>query len=146
MNCYAEEAISSADLINNAKEYDAKTVMYKGEVIGDIMARKEFAWINVNDGVNAIGIWLDKNLAGDILYAGSYKSRGDIVEVKGIFHRACIEHGGDMDIHCQALARIESGAVIKEELDIAKRKTAFILLGALFIIIALSRSYVTKRV
>lgn len=135
---HADETISSTELINNAKEYDNKMVIYKGEVIGDIMVRGKFSWINVNDGVNAIGIWSDKDLVKDILYTGSYKSRGDIIEVKGVFHRACLEHGGDMDIHTQALRRINSGEIIKEPVDINKRKLAFILLGALIIIFVLS--------
>ena len=137
-NCHAEEAVSSTELINNAKEYDGKVVLYKGEVIGDIMARKGFAWMNVNDGVNAIGIWTNKDLAKDILYTGGYKSRGDIVEVKGVFHRACLEHGGDLDIHIDELRKINSGMVIRERLDIAKRKVAFVLLAILCIVVILS--------
>lgn len=137
--CYADEVVSSAELINNAKEYDDKIVSYKGEVIGDIMLRKGFSWINVNDGISAIGIWSDKNLIKDILYTGSYKSRGDIVKVKGVFHRACIEHGGDLDIHIEELAIIETGSVIKEKIDINKRKAVFILLGVLFVALALSQ-------
>ena len=129
--CYAEEAISSAELINNAKQYDGKAVTYKGEVIGDIMMRGGFAWINVNDGVNAIGIWSNEDLVKDIVYTGNYKSRGDTVEVKGIFHRACLEHGGDLDIHIDGLRKTNSGMVIRERLDIAKRNQAFVLLGIL---------------
>ncbi len=137
--CYAEETVSSAELINNAKQYDGKVVIYKGEVIGDIMMRKEFVWINVNDGVNAIGIWSKKDLAKDILYIGCYKSRGDIVEVKGIFHRACLEHGGDLDIHIEELRKISSGMVIKEKPDIIKRNAVFILLAVLGMAAALSQ-------
>ncbi len=128
--CYAED-VSSAELINNARQYDGKVVIYKGEVIGDIMARKEFVWINVNDGVNAIGIWSKKDLVKDILYTGKYKSKGDIIEIKGVFHRACLEHGGDLDIHIDELRKITSGMVIRERLDIAKRNQAFVLLGIL---------------
>ncbi len=137
--CYSEETVSSADLINKAKQYDGKIVSYKGEVIGDIMARKEFAWINVNDGVNAIGIWSKKDLFKDIVYTGSYISKGDMVEVKGIFHRACLEHGGDLDIHAETLSKIESGMVIRKKLNTAKIKTAFVLFGAMCITAALSQ-------
>lgn len=136
--CYAEEAVSSAELINNAKQYDGKEVLYRGEVIGDVMAREGFAWINVTDGVNAIGIWLNKDLVKDIIYTGNYKSRGDVVEVKGIFHRACLEHGGDLDIHTEELNKISSGMVITEKIDFAKRKWAFILLGTLGLALILS--------
>jgi hypothetical protein len=137
-NCFAAP-ISSEELIQNAREYDGKTVVYKGEVIGDIMARNGFAWINVNDGINAIGIWADRNLIKEIFYTGNYKSKGDIIEVKGIFHRACLEHGGDLDIHIDALHKIEEGMTIKEKLNISKRNWVFILLGALCILAALSQ-------
>lgn len=137
--CYAEEAVTSSELINNAKQYDGKAVMYTGEVIGDVMVRGKFAWINVNDGVNAIGIWSNKDLVEDIIYVGNYKTRGDTVEIKGIFHRACLEHGGDLDIHIESLRKINSGEAVKEKTDIAKKNTALILFAALCIIAALSR-------
>ncbi len=141
--CYAKD-VSSAELINNAKQYDGKEVIYKGEVIGDIMMRKEFVWININDGVNAIGIWSKKDLAKGILYTGSYKSSGDIVEVRGVFHRACLEHGGDLDIHIEELSKISSGMVITEKISFAKRNWAFILLGMLCILAVLSRLKLKK--
>ena len=137
--CYAEETVSSTELINNAKQYDGKVVLYKGEVIGDIMIRKGFAWVNINDGVNAIGIWSNKDLVKDIVYTGNYKSRGDVVKVKGIFHRACLEHGGDLDIHIDELRKITSGMVIRERPDIAKRNQAFMLLGILGLALILSK-------
>jgi hypothetical protein len=108
--CWAQSASGSADLINNARDYDAKTVIYSGEAIGDIMARGAYAWININDGANAIGVWIKKELAGGISYTGSYQARGDWVEVKGEFQRSCREHGGDLDIHAQTLNIISSGA------------------------------------
>lgn len=136
--CYAQP-ISSTELIDNAKQYDGKTIVYTGEVIGDIMARKEFAWINVNDGIKAIGIWAGRDLAKEILYTGSYKSRGDVIEVKGVFHRACLEHGGDLDIHAQTLRKIVSGMAVRDRLDIYKRNLVILLLGALCLVLILSR-------
>ena len=106
--CYAQP-LSSTELINNARQYDGKTVTYTGEVIGEIMARGKFCWLNVNDGNNAIGVWIDKNLVKDLTYMGSYKSKGDGVEISGTFHRACLQHGGDLDIHAQGLRKIKSG-------------------------------------
>jgi len=132
-NCYAQ-SISSTELINNAKVYDGKVVAYEGEVIGDIMVRGEYAWINVNDGQNAIGIWMDKNLAKDISYAGSYKSKGDWLEITGIFQRACLQHGGDLDIHAQAIRKVRPGRQIIERLNISKRNLVFVLLGVLCLV------------
>lgn len=136
--CYAQP-VSSTELINNAKLYDGKVVVYTGEVIGDIMVRGEYAWINVNDGKNAIGIWIDKSLTSEILYTGSYKSRGDRLEITGIFQRACVQHGGDLDIHTQAIKKISTGRRIFEELNLNKRNSVFVLLGALGVVWILSQ-------
>ena len=130
--CYAQ-SIPSTDLINNAKEYDGKIVVYEGEVIGDVMVRGEYAWINVNDNKNAIGIWIVKDLTKGILYTGSYKTKGDWLEITGIFHRACPEHGGDLDIHAQSLRKIKSGIPTAEKLDLDKRNLIVALAGVLLL-------------
>jgi len=131
--CFAQ-SISSTELINNAKEYDGKTVVYEGEVIGDIMVRGDYAWINVNDNQNAIGIWTDKDLTKYILYTGSHKFKGDWIEVTGVFHRACLEHGGDLDMHAQAVRKVRQGRQIIEKLNMSKRNLAFVLLGVLCLV------------
>jgi hypothetical protein len=128
--CFAQP-ISSSELINNAKQYDGKTVVYKGEVIGDVMRRGNYAWINANDGENAIGIWLPVNLTKEIAYTGSYKSIGDEIEITGVFHRACPEHGGDLDIHAQVMRKIDSGKPAQDKLNTSKRNQAIVLLGIL---------------
>lgn len=129
-NCFAQ-SIPSSELISNAKQYDGRPVVYAGEVIGEVMARGGYAWINVNDGENAIGIWLPKGLAQEIDYAGSYKSIGDQVEINGIFYQACAQHGGDLDIHAQSLRKTARGRQIKERLNLSKRNFAFVCLGIL---------------
>lgn len=134
--CYAQ-SISSTELINNAKSYNGKIVVFAGEVIGDVMQRGEFAWINIKDGKDVIGVWVDKDLTKDILYTGSYKTKGDLVEVVGIFSRACLEHGGDLDIHAHTLRKINSGRVIIERLSSDKRNLSLILLGVLCLVLIL---------
>ena len=131
--CFAQP-VSSTELINSAKQYDGKTVVYAGEIIGDIMARGDYAWINVNDGKNAIGIWVGKDLVKEITYTGSYKFKGDVVEVNGVFHRACIQHGGDLDIHAQSLTKIIPGQPTPEIPNFKKGNIVILLLGALVVI------------
>jgi hypothetical protein len=123
------QTISSTDLINNAKQYDGKVVDYRGEVIGDIMIRNQYAWVNINDGQNAIGIWGLKTLIKSITHKGSYGFKGDVVEITGKFNRSCPEHGGDLDIHAQTMRKVTSGKQGSESLDFNKIKIALILLG-----------------
>ena len=132
-DCYAQP-ISSAELINNAKLYDGKVVNYEGEVIGDIMKRGDYAWINVNDGKNAIGIWINSGLVKDIGYTGSYKSVGDGVEITGVFRRVCPEHGGDLDIHAQSMRKTGAGRYLQEKVNVDKRNQLFIFLGIIGLI------------
>ena len=108
-NCYAQVS-ASLDLLNNAKQYDGKTVNYKGEVIGDVMVRGDHTWLHVNDGSIAIGIWAPKTMIQDIGYIGDYHKKGDTVEVSGTFHRTCSVHGGDLDIHASEIKKITSGS------------------------------------
>ncbi|MFH1046440.1 MAG: DNA-binding protein [Candidatus Omnitrophota bacterium] len=130
--CFAQ-SISSTELINNAKQHDGQTVRYAGEVIGEIMARQGHAWINVNDGKNALGIWVDKTLLKDIKYSGGYQTQGDWVEVQGVFHRACREHGGDLDIHADSVMLVRPGAALAHPLEKAKVKAGIVLLGIIIL-------------
>ncbi|MDD4899790.1 MAG: DNA-binding protein [Candidatus Omnitrophica bacterium] len=125
------QPLNSNELINQAGRYDGKVITYAGEVVGDVMVRGNYAWINVKDSSNAIGIWVDKTKVQDIIYTGSYKSQGDWIEVSGVFHRACSEHGADLDIHGEVVKKIVPGRPISEEADREKRKIAVTLLGGL---------------
>jgi len=105
----ASSAISSTELIEHSKRYDGKIVVYRGEVIGDIMIRGNFALVNLHDGENALGVWAEASQVEEIEFVGGYKAKGDLLEVKGVFNRACSEHGGDMDIHAQVVRVIQKG-------------------------------------
>jgi hypothetical protein len=136
--CYAQP-ISSVELLNNAKQYDGNTVAYKGEVVGDIMLRGNYAWLSVNDGSNAIGVWINKELIKDILYAGSYKAKGDLVEIMGKFNRSCVEHGGDLDIHAQSITKTSFGS--KTSHVVNKRAINFALgLSCILLLVFLLRA------
>ncbi|MBM3706185.1 MAG: DNA-binding protein [Actinobacteria bacterium] len=129
--------VTSSELINNAKEYDKKEVIYSGEVIGDIMKRDEHAWINISDGSNAIGVWIPFEETEKIGFTGQYKYKGDIVKITGIFNRACSEHGGDLDIHAKSIEIIERGYEIKRNINFYG-----LIAGIVLFIIAMSLSLV----
>jgi hypothetical protein len=130
---FAKE-LSSSELIKNAKEHDGKVITYSGEAIGDVMMRGEFAWVNINDGENALGVWMSSSLAKEIKFTGSYKTFGDKLRITGIFNRACPMHGGDLDIHAQALYKLADGGQVVRKLQQSKKDLSLILLGALFLI------------
>jgi hypothetical protein len=147
LSVYAAETVNIAeattinDLIENTKTFDGMQVTIKGEAIGEVLQRGEYAWVNINDGTNAIGIWLKSADAEKISSFGDYKHIGDTIQITGIFSRDCKEHGGDVDIHCASIDIITKGIVITEKLAPLK---AFA--GAVLFCIALIVAYIYFRV
>jgi hypothetical protein len=127
-------AVTSDELINKAKEYDKKEVVYTGEMVRDIMQRGQYAWINISDGNNAVGIWLPYEETKQIKYKGGYDFIGDTIKVTGTFNRACAEHGGDFDIHAKKIEVIEEGHKVIRGINQLKIYIAiFLFFVALFL-------------
>ncbi|MFH0839284.1 MAG: DNA-binding protein [Candidatus Omnitrophota bacterium] len=120
-NCYGE-SVSSQELIENAKLYNGKEVLFQGEVIGNVMQRGKYSWVNIHDGKNALGIFVKNEIISGIVFKGDYGHKGDIVAVEGIFHRACSMHGGDLDIHATKITKIKDGTTIRHVPHPAKIK------------------------
>ncbi|MHB1483622.1 MAG: DNA-binding protein [Saccharofermentanales bacterium] len=108
---FASEITSVNYLIENAKALDGTEVLIQGETIGEPMQRGNYCWINVKDNTNAIGIWIKNEVKSDIIYYGNYKITGDTVKIAGVFNKACIEHGGEPDIHCEKLQIEKIGSI-----------------------------------
>jgi lysyl-tRNA synthetase class II len=130
----AEEITKINDLIENAKDLDELELVIQGETIGECMKRGDYSWFNINDGSNAIGIWINSAEVDNIKYYGNYKNIGDIVKITGIFYRACKEHGGEADFHATSLEVVESGHPVNIAVSIPRSITAAILsIVALFL-------------
>jgi hypothetical protein len=107
----------ASQLIDNAKLYDGQQVEISGELIGDVMIRGSYAWISILDEGTAISAWIQKSKLPSDINIGRYEKTGDIVRLQGIFHRACQEHGGDLDIHAETLALVSKGAPVNHPID-----------------------------
>lgn len=116
----AATTVSVNELIENAKELDGQKVTIQGETIGEAMERRDYSWININDGTNAIGVWISRSEAEKVTSYGDYKNIGDMIQITGIFYRACKKHGGEADFHADTIAVIKKGYSVKEELPISK--------------------------
>lgn len=135
MKAQAEEVTDINTLIEKAKEYDGKEVNVQGEAIGEPMYRGDYSWVNINDGTNAIGIWLKTSEAEQILHYGNYKNKGDTVKIIGTFYRACKEHGGEADIHNTTITIEEQGYKVERQLSTLKLVSAIVLTGASVILL-----------
>lgn len=130
LNAYAyEEVVELNELINNSSLYDGKTVHVKGEVLLEALERKDYVWVNINDGTNAIGVVMPYEGVKKISQYGNYKQKGDTIEIEAVFHRSCIDHGGDMDLHFVKLISVTKGEPIVHEIGIKR-----IIIGILAII------------
>lgn len=145
--CYAE-FISSKELIENAKQYDGKVVEYEGEAVGEVMPRGDYGWVNVNDGKNAVGVWAAGEFLNAINFSGSYAATGDWLKVKGTFNRACLIHGGDLDIHAEEIIKIKPGELKERARPKYKQNLAIYLSGVLlclWLILIISRKKLNRK-
>lgn len=141
----AAQPVKINDLVEQAAEYNGKTVTIEGEAIGEAMERGEYTWVNINDGSNAIGLWMRAADAQKITTFGDYKHVGDTVTVTGTFSRDCAEHGGDVDIHVASLTVTAAGHDVKETLSQNKILAAAILSCVTLIIAFLYWKFVKKQ-
>jgi hypothetical protein len=128
--------VSSTKLVKEAKRYDGKLVYFEGEVIGEVMRRGKVAWLNLSDGGFVIGVFANIHQLPKITYFGGYKAIGDKIGVEGIFHRACSQHGGELDIHAISLKITKQGHIVQHPINLQKVRIALILsLIAIIVII-----------
>ncbi len=109
-------AVSINSLLLNPENYDNKLVTVEGEVIG-ILRKENFVWINIVGDKAGIGVWCPAKLAENVKVAADYHHRGDLIRVTGRFHAACLEHGGDPDIHAAKIELLSRGEEIPREVD-----------------------------
>jgi hypothetical protein len=129
------KTVTSVELIRDANILDGNVVTYEGEIVAAIMKRGDHSWVNLSDGYNAIGVWCETNSLSDVRTIGNYKNEGDILEVTGVFHRACPEHGGELDLHADILRIEDRGFAVEEHIS-ARRidiSIAFFILALLAI-------------
>jgi hypothetical protein len=125
--------LSSGVLVESPDEYDCRTITFTGEAIGEAMVRGEWAWIHLNDdayyldnveegaglgGYNSgMAVWLPAELASQIQYFGDFRHAGDVVTVRGTVNAACVEHGGDYDIHADSLVVEKVGRTVEDSVE-----------------------------
>jgi hypothetical protein len=146
-----DQTVSSSTLVEQANSWDGRTVSFMGEAVGEAMRRGDMCWVHLNDdaymwknieegtklgGYNSgHAIWVLNNLAAKIRFFGDYLYDGDVVKVTGVFHAACREHGGDMDIHAVRLEIVRVGYPIGHKVNrrlLLEGVFMFLLTGLLF--------------
>ena len=115
------------DIIEKANDLDGQKVIIQGEVIGDVMARKDHVWFNVQDDSGAMGVWAQGALAEHILVTGDYNYQGDWVEIAGTFSRADKELAGEICVRAEMVDVLKRGHRLDHALNPIKVKVALVL-------------------
>jgi len=97
--------VTSNDLFDCPETYDGRRVVYRGEVVGALLERAAGVWTQLNDDVYAellgplpahrdyrggnagIGVLLPHGAVEVVSFIGGPRTRGDVLEVEGTFHR-----------------------------------------------------------
>ncbi|WP_303866209.1 hypothetical protein [Acetobacterium wieringae] len=116
----AADVIELNQLVENAEAMDGQSVTVSGEAIGEALERGDHAWVNINDGTNAMGIWMPLDVTQHIKVFGDYKHHGDQLQITGVFNRACAQHGGDVDIHSDSITVLMAGYATDESVPALK--------------------------
>lgn len=156
----APPAPGSVALVEDAAAWDGRTVRFVGEAIGEAMRRGGHTWIHLNDdayglagpdeevrraGTNSgIGVWATADQASAIVRYGDYRRHGDLVEVTGVFHAACPQHGGDLDLHAASLSIVRAGYATAHPLR-PSHAIAAAILAVLTLALLVVRSLVRRR-
>lgn len=120
------QLVSIQELLNQSKTLDQQTVIIEAEVILEVLERGDMAWLNVNDGTNAIGVYLPIEMTKQLDSFGDHQNQGDLVRIEAVFYRNCPEHGGEMDLHAKSLSVIEEGFAIDRPISTWKFSFAIV--------------------
>ena len=136
--------VSSRDLIEKSKYYDQKLVAIKGEAIGDIMVRGEFAWLNIQDVYNVVGVWAPRVYLKDIQTLGDYFHQGDIVKIRGRFMRADPDLAGEFCVKADSVFVLSPGGPLPHKLSENKIKLVKILF-AFAVVLLITRMSIKRK-
>ncbi|MDD3230802.1 MAG: hypothetical protein PHE09_16525 [Oscillospiraceae bacterium] len=132
LKAHAAHVFTLNQLIEQEDRLDQTLVTVRGEAIGEPLKRGSECWVNINDGTNAIGIKMKETDAKHIKCFGNYKQKGDVIQIEGIFHKACSADGGETDIHSKSVKIISHGIETIQTVSAVKIVAA--ILSAILII------------
>lgn len=129
----AEEGVPCASLsalVEEAVERDGKTFVIRGELIGEPLTADHGVWLNILEEGNPLAVFCPEPQAGPCLslIGGSHARRGHRLQLTGVLHRVCLEHGADHDFHATSV-RVESEP--QETPDNAASGEVYLLVGLL---------------
>lgn len=148
--------VTSSQLYDCPQTFDGSLVRYRGEVIGAVLQRNEGAWIHLNDDIYAgaagplpahrdyrggnggAGVFVPHDIAAQITYVGGPRTRGDIVDVVGVFHRVD-ETTGEVAILRAVQATVTPGGPLQRPSLPLRRTVAIVMVVAMAVTVGAER-------
>lgn len=109
------EGLASADTY-----LDGQTVQVVGEVIGDRIHASEnndYSWITLqstDQSYSEVSVYMPDSFINMIDSYGKYGTKGTVLQVRGTFNLACVDHQGANEIHAEHVSLVSRG----EKIDI----------------------------
>lgn len=99
------EEVALSELSDAPKHLDGVMVTFEGEVVGDCIDGDdpEHVWISLSEGESAITVYMARDDLEHISHYGSYAYDGTRLKVVGMFHPACSQHDGSIDVHVSGI-------------------------------------------
>ncbi len=136
-NAEQPPVLSTSDLVENSYKWDGKTVSFKGEVLQDLMVRADGTWMNLSDGNNtAMGVFVPRGVTMPVISrTEDYRTVGDVVVITGIFHRVCVQHQGETDIHATSVTIATPGSTKSNPIHLDRVVWFVVLAGLLGLVV-----------
>jgi hypothetical protein len=127
-----EGRISSGQVYACPIAFDGLRVTYVGEAVGEVIPRRDGAWLQVNDddyaldvgpisghrdlrGFNSgLSVWLPDGLHEQIEGVGRPERRGDVIQVTGVLLRADPADGGGITLRADQLEVLAPSVEVPE--------------------------------
>ena len=143
-NVVVETRISVLAGANQA--LDGAEVRFQGEAVGEaVRAGEGLQWVSVNvPSGQALSVLLTDEQAAEIAVFGDYRHTGSTLQVTGIYHVACDEHQGELDVHASQVDIIEEGQA-EEHVVSAKRLDLAIALVTAGTVLVVAYALLSRR-
>lgn len=124
-------------LVGANRSLDNATVVFTGEVVGDIMNGGDgHKWVNLlGDDGSAIGVLVTDDMAERVLNTGDNSTTGSTLQVRGKCHIDCGEHQGELDVHALDIRVLDAGGPITHYADGNDVKAGLALCAAAFVLL-----------
>lgn len=148
--------VSSTLLYECPRLYDGRVVTYTGEVVGAVLRRGDSAWVQLNDdayatslgplashgvaaGANSgIGVRIPIGAAERITNVAGYERQGDVLTVRGVYHRADPTDGGGTVLVASEVLDMEGGGYRAANRHPGRRIAAALLLPPTLVVVVLA--------